>query len=163
MEPKEFKPALTPHEMLRLGVFEGKYLNATMSEYPESWMDGARLSDVADVRFNAFKNKSRMSLGHWKSQGWLREQDPLGWFQWYCRYYMGRRSEDDARQIGRHRAFVRHSAQVLKNGRGDKSVRIIQRQALLQWSYDPFPDVVSLTDETVYHKARRMLTGTIIK
>jgi len=152
----EFNPSLTPHEMLQLGVFEGKYLNATLDEYPAEWRDGAKLSSVANPMLNAFKNKSRMSLGHWKSQGWINEQDPLGWFQWYCRYYMGRRSEDDQRQISRHRAFVRHSAQVLKNGRGDRNVRIIQRQALLQWAHDPFPDVTSLAGESSFKKVKRV-------
>ncbi len=150
-----FQPAFTPHQMLRLGVFEGKYLNSTMDEYPKSWMRGAKLSDVPDPSVNAFVVKSRQPLSIWQKNGWINPQDPHGWFQWYCRYYCGRRSDDDARQIKRWRAFARHSAQVAKHGFGDASIRPVQRQALLQWSWDPFPDVLS-SDETWKKTLRRL-------
>jgi hypothetical protein len=152
-----FNPAFTPHQMLRLGVFEGKYLNSTMGEYPSSWARGAKLSDTPDPSINAFGRKSRQPLSVWKDSGWIHPQDPWGWFQWYCRYYTGRRTEDDLRQIKRWRSFVRHSAQVLKNGQGDPTIRPTQRQALLQWSYDPFPDVRAKTNETICDKVKRKL------
>lgn len=150
-----FQPAFTPHEMLRLGVFEGKYLNSTMHEYPKSWLRGAKLSDTPDPSTNAFGVKSRQPLSVWAAKGWINPQDPHGWFQWYCRYYCGRRTDDDERQIKRWRAFSRHSAQVVYNGKGDPSIRRVQRQALLQWSWDPFPDVSS--KKTVFEKTRSLL------
>lgn len=152
-----FAPALTPHEMLRLGVFEGKYLNSTLHEYPASWSRGAKLCEVPDPTVNAFGVKSRQPLSVWTANNWINAQDPWGWFQWYCRYYTGRRSTDDARQIARHRAFVRHSAQVLKNGNGDLGVRRIQRQALLQWSWDPCPDCRTKRGEQVFAKTSRLI------
>jgi hypothetical protein len=155
---ERFKPELSPKQMLTLGVFEGKYLNDTQQEYPTSWFTKAKLSQVPDPRINAFKKKSRSPLSLWASNGWIAEQDPRGWFEWYCRYYQGRRSPDDDRQIKRWRAFVRHSAQVVKHGAGKPSNRPVQRQALLQWSYDPFPDVRARADETVFDKIQRKLT-----
>ena len=154
---KPFTPAFTPHEMLRLGVFEGKYLNSTLHEYPTAWKIGAKLSDVPDPGINLLKTKSRQPLSTWLQKGWIHEQDPWGWFQWYCRYSTGRRTEDDDRQIKRHRAFVRHSAQV-KNCH-DLSKRRVQRQALLQWSWDPFPDFCTLEGETAFQKALRITEG----
>lgn len=152
-----FRPALTPRQMLRLGVFEGLYLNSAQDEYPTSWFVGARLSLVPDVECNAFSAKSRLPLSAWQEQGWINPQDPRGWFEWYCRFYQGRRTEDDARQIKRWRAFVRHSAQVMKHGGGDVSVRPAQRQALLQWSHDPLPDVKPRPHESTYAKIQRVL------
>lgn len=136
----EFQPYATPQEMLEVGVFEGKYLNAAQHEYPRSWFTNARLSDVPDATLNCFGVKSRMPLAEWQARGWIHPQDPLGWFQWYARFYLGRRSADDVRQIKRWRALVRHSRQVALYGDGDINRRRRQRQALLQWSRDPFPD-----------------------
>lgn len=152
-----FEPALSPSEMLKMGVFEGKYLNSARHEYPSAWFKGAKLSDTPDPSLNFFGVKSRTPLSVWQSNGWVHPQDPRGWFEWYCRYYNGRRSEDDARQIKRWRAFVRHSAQVLKNGQGDINKRRVQRQALLQWAWDPFPDVgFSSREESVLGKCIRL-------
>lgn len=151
-----FDPAFTPAEMLALGVFEGKYLNSTRDEYPKSWFLRAKLSDVPDPSLNLFKVKSRQPLSIWEGNGWIHPQDPWGWFQWYARYYTGRRTEDDARQIRRWRAFKRHSQQVVING-GDLTKRHRQRQGLLQWSWDPFPDVRDKRGETKYQKVLRCI------
>ncbi len=133
----EFKPELTPKEMLELGVFDGNYLNDCQNEFPKNWFTKAKLSDVGDVSCNFFKIHASKPLAYWKLKGWINPQDPRGWFQWYCRYYMGRRSEDDTRQIKRWKAMTRHIAQVKKNCRkGDLVCRPKQRQALLHWAYD---------------------------
>lgn len=136
----DFKPFYTPKQMLAMGVFEGKYLNSTRHEYPADWFVSAKLSDEPDERLNFFGVKSRMPLSEWNARGWIHPQDPWGWFQWYCRWYMGRRTDDDERQMRRWVAFVRHSRQVYLYGEGDINKRRRQRQALLQWSHDPFPD-----------------------
>lgn len=142
---KEFLPALTPAEMLKLGIFEGKYLNDCKKEFPEEWFIKAekKLSPKkADISKNYFKIKSRQPLQIWIKKGWILPGDPdiRGWFQWYCRYYLGRREPIlDRRQIKRWRAFNRHAGQIKKNcNRGDLTCRPRQRQALLQWAYNPF-------------------------
>lgn len=137
----QFKPGLTPPEMLRLGVFEGHYLNDCRNEFPESWFEKAQVSEnKPDIDKNCFQIKSRLSLGEWRRRGWIVEPDPRGWFQWYCRYYMGRRIPDvDEHQIKRWRSFTRHRTQLCNNCMwGDVSCRPRQRQALLQWGYNPF-------------------------
>jgi hypothetical protein len=102
--------------MLALGVFEGKYCNGCRGELPESWFKGAKIAAVADPALNCFGIKSRQPLSVWRDKGWIIGPDPRGWFQWYCRYWLGRRlPEIDARQIKRWRAFARHAAQVRKN------------------------------------------------
>ena len=137
---EDFRPAFTPAEMLRLGVFEGKYCNDCRGEFPASWYAKARLSDVPDPSLNCFGVKSRQPLQVWRDKGWIIEPDPRGWFQWYCRYYLGRRlPEVDARQIARWKGFARHAGQIRANCEPhDLGCRPRQRQALLQWAYDPF-------------------------
>lgn len=135
----EFKPELTPKEMLALGVFGGKYLNDCRDEFPADWFDHAKLSpEKKDISLNLFGVDASQSLATWKEKGWIYHEDPRGWFQWYCRYYMGRRlPEEDTRQIGRWKAIRRHIAQIKKNCRpGDVDCRPVQRQALLHWAYD---------------------------
>jgi hypothetical protein len=134
----EFKPDLTPAEMLRLGVFGGKYMTDCRPEFPASWFAGARLSpERYDSRLNCFGVRASQSLAQWRRQGWIRPPDPRGWFQWYCRYYSGRRSSDDRRQIRRWRAIARHIAAIRHNcERGDLACRRKQRQAVLHWAYD---------------------------
>src|SRR6478735_6197757 len=134
----DFKPALTPAEMLKLGVFEGRYCNDCSGEFPASWFRSARLSDQSDASINCFGIKSRQPLSVWRQNGWIIEPDPRGWFQWYCRYYLGRRMPGvDARQIRRWNAMRRHVAQVRRHcDHGDQTCRKRQRQALLHWAYD---------------------------
>ena len=137
----DFKPDLTPKEMLALGVFEGHYLNDCRGEFPPDWFQNAPLSvQHPDIQMNCFKVKSRMSLTQWRQHGWIIGPDPRGWFQWYCRYYMGRRLPPiDKQQIKRWRSFRRHLIQVEKNCTPfDHHCRPRQRQALLQWAYNPF-------------------------
>lgn len=135
-----FKPAFTPKKMLALGVFEGKYCNDCRPEFPDDWFAKARVSGSPDPMLNCFGVKSRQSLRVWREKGWIVGPDPRGWFQWYCRYFLGRRLPDvDAHQIGRWRAFSRHAAQIRANCLPmDLGCRPRQRQALLQWAYDPF-------------------------
>ncbi len=135
-----FKPELTPAQMLARGVFEGHYLTDCTGEFPASWFKKAKLSAAGpDVSFNAFGVKSRQPLSVWRKKGWIIGPDVRGWFQWYCRYYLGRRlPEVDAVQIARWRSFYRHKAQILKNcPLGHTECRSRQRQALLQWAYNP--------------------------
>ena len=135
----EFRPELTPAQMLALGVFCGKYMTDTRKEFPESWFTRAKLSaKTRNCSLNYFGVDASSPLSAWRNKGWIHADDPRGWFQWYCRYYMGRRmSEEDSRQIKRWRAFQRHIAQVRKNCEpGDPYCRPRQRQALLHWAYD---------------------------
>jgi hypothetical protein len=135
----DFRPELTPPEMLRLGVFGGKYMTDTHAEFPPDWFVGAKLaSDRRDPRLNFFGVDASQSLSDWRTKGWIHPDDPRGWFQWYCRYYMGRRlGAEDRRQIGRWKAMRRHVRQIERNcEKGDLVCRRRQRQALLHWAYD---------------------------
>ena len=134
----EFTPDLTPRQMLRLGVFGGKYMTDCRGEFPASWFTQAKLaSGRRRASLNYFKVNASQSLAVWRRNGWIQPQDPRGWFQWYCRYYLGRRSRDDARQIRRWRAIARHVAAIRKNCEPrDLQCRRRQRQAVLHWAYD---------------------------
>ena len=133
----EFKPELTPAQMLGMGVFGGKYYTEGDHEFPKSWFAKARLSEDKDISINFFGEDASLPLSEWKKRGWIYKDDPRGWFQWYCRYYYGRRCEDDERQIKRWKAMVRHIGQIRKNCEmGDLDCRRKQRQALLHWAYD---------------------------
>jgi hypothetical protein len=133
-----FQPELTPREMLQLGVFGGKYMTDCRAEFPASWFARARLSPAGrDPSLNCFGVNASQPLAEWRRKGWIWHEDPRGWFQWYCRYYMGRRCIDDDRQIRRWRAMRRHIAQLRRHCvPGDALCRPRQRQALLHWSYD---------------------------
>jgi hypothetical protein len=133
-----FAPELTPKQMLELGVFGGKYMTDCRNEFPASWFTRAKLcAERHDPRLNYFGVNASQTLGEWWRKGWIHPQDPRGWFQWYCRYYMGRRTKDDARQIRRWRAIARHLAQIRNNCEpGDLDCRRRQRQAVLHWAYD---------------------------
>lgn len=134
----EFKPQLSPKEMLQLGIFGGNYFYERPKEFPADWFEGVELSDTPDKKRNYFGVMASQPLSEWQKKGWIYFEDPKGWFLWYCRYYMGRRiAEEDARQIRRWKNMRRHVAQVEKFCRpGDHSCRRRQRQALLHWAYD---------------------------
>lgn len=145
-----FRPELTPKEMLALGVFGGVYMRDCTKEFPKDWFSKAKFQKEGiydhDPKLNYFGANASQPLWVWKKKGWIWKDDPRGWFQWYCRYFMGRRCEDDARQIKRWKAIVRHIAQIKKNcprktssqGRRspDLNCRPTQRQAVLHWAYD---------------------------
>ena len=133
-----FKPELTPKEMLTLGVFGGKYMTDCGKEFPRDWFRAAKLCrENHDPKLNLFGVNASNPLSVWRKKGWLHPDDPRGWFQWYCRYFMGRRHEDDERQIKRWKAIRRHIVQIEKNCLpGDLDCRKRQRQAVLHWAYD---------------------------
>lgn len=136
-----FTPDLTPKQMLALGVFGGRYIRDCKKEYPTDWFAKAKLHPAHlpghDKLLNYFRVDASQSLSVWRKKGWINPQDPRGWFEWYCRYYRGRRTKDDERQIRRWVAVRRHIAQIKKNCRtGDIHCRPRQRQALLHWAYD---------------------------
>ena len=134
----EFGPELTPQQMLELGVFGGKYMTDCRKEFPAAWFKRAKLAAAGrDPALNCFGVDASRALAYWREKGWIHPDDPRGWFQWYCRYYMGRRGPDDARQIRRWKAMTRHIAQLRKHCKpGDVACRRKQRQALLHWAYD---------------------------
>lgn len=134
-----FKPDLTPQQMLALGVFGGVYMRDCTKEFPRSWFTRARLAKgKREASLNFFKVNASQPLSEWRRKGWIYDEDPRGWFQWYCRYYMGRRiPEEDKRQIKRWKMMRRHVAQIAGScRRGDIFCRPRQRQALLHWAYD---------------------------
>src|SRR5262249_16155426 len=133
-----FKPELTPPGMLELGVFGGKYMTDCRDEFPRSWFTRAKLcAERHDASLNFFGVNASLPLAEWRRKGWISGQDPRGWFQWYCRYYMGRRSPDDERQIRRWRAIRRHAAAIRRNCEpGDLQCRRRQRQAVLARACD---------------------------
>jgi len=134
----DFKPQVSPKEMLALGVFGGKYMTDCRKEFPPDWFIGAKLChEFHDPGLNFFGVNASQSLSYWRAKGWIYDEDPRGWFQWYCRYYMGRRGPDDMRQIKRWLAIRRHVGQLQKHCQpGDFSCRRKQRQMLLHWAYD---------------------------
>ena len=133
-----FDPELTPREMLELGVFGGKYMTDCRDEFPKSWFIKAKLSpERRNPKLNFFRVNASKPLSCWREKDWIFPDDPRGWFQWYCRYYMGRRCADDERQIKRWAAMTRHVAQLKKAcPTCDLACRRRQRQALLHWAYD---------------------------
>ena len=136
---EQFKPELTPKQMLYLGVFGGKYMTDCKNEFPEEWFYNAKLSRLKkDINLNFYKVDASLPLSIWLNKGWIYQEDPRGWFQWYCRYYMGRRREqEDSRQIKRWKGIKRHLGAVKKNcTEKDLNCRKKQRQALLHWAYD---------------------------
>ena len=137
---KDFKPELSPKKMLELGVFGGSYFGSNIKEFPKTWFKKAKLSKTFDVEKNRFKVKAGLTRKEWMEKGWIFKEDPLGWFQWYCRFSIGRRIPHiDQIQIKRWKNFKRHLMAIKKNcDEGDFNCRKRQRQAILQWAYDPF-------------------------
>lgn len=137
---KDFKPQLTPKQMLELGIFGGNYFKSAPKEFPSAWFKKVNFSTTGkpEKDLNYFKINASQPLEVWQKKGWIYFEDPLGWFLWYCRYYMGRRIQDeDTRQITRWVNVRRHIAQLQKNcAIGDVTCRPRQRQALLHWAYD---------------------------
>jgi hypothetical protein len=133
-----FHPDLSPKQMLKLGVFGGKYMTDCRDEFPKDWFTKAKLSpNRYDKNLNYFGVRASQSLTIWRQNGWIHPDDPRGWFQWYCRYYMGRRHPDDERQIQRWVKMRRHIIWLQGACRiGDTFCRPRQRQALLHWGYD---------------------------
>ena len=133
-----FTPELSPKELLELGIFGGKYLNDCKNEFPADWFLNAKLSEIKDKSLNYFSVDASQPLSEWVNKGWIHSQDPRGWFQWYCRYFLGRRTPiEDQRQIKRWRAFRRHAGAIRKYCEPyDHQCRKKQRQALLHWAYD---------------------------
>ena len=135
----EFQPQLSPKEMLYMGIFGGKYMTDCRDEFPQSWFVNAKLSsNNKNIDLNYFQVDASLPLSVWRNKGWLYKYDPRGWFQWYCRYYMGRRiALEDLRQIKRWKAMTRHVGAIKKYcSLGDLDCRKKQRQALLHWAYD---------------------------
>jgi len=137
----DFNPELTPGDMLELWVFWGKYFSDKPAEFPAEWWEDAKLvwvENKADKSLNYFWVLASQPLSVWQEKDWIHPDDPRGWFQWYARYYMGRRHEDDPRQIKRWKMMTRHIAQVRKNCpiAWDPTCRPKQKQALLHWAYD---------------------------
>lgn len=134
----EFNPELTPKEMLQLGIFGGKYMSDCTNEFPNDWFENVKFChDRHDPDLNYFHINASQPLSVWREKGWIHADDPRGWFQWFCRYYIGRRHEDDSRQIKRWKAIKRHVSQLIKNcKKQDMNCRPKQRQALLHWAYD---------------------------
>ena len=134
----EFRPQLSPKQMLELGVFGGKYMSDCTSEFPVDWFEKARLcSEIHDPALNYFGVNASQTLAEWRRKGWIYKEDPRGWFQWYCRYFMGRRCPEDDSQIIRWTSMSRHIGQIKKNCLPlDLDCRPRQRQALLHWAYD---------------------------
>tara|TARA_Y100000739_G_scaffold49945_1_gene39311 strand:- start:14491 stop:15000 length:510 start_codon:yes stop_codon:yes gene_type:complete len=152
----DFSPNLSPKEIIRLGSFGGIYfydeggkIDINFKEFPTDWFDGLDesfyLSKKYNKKINFFKIKSGLSQEEWEEKGWINKQDPRGWFQWYCRYYVGRRTDDDERQIkrwnnfcgkkGRWRNYIYSKINKRRTSIDDISFSLAVRQSLLHWGY----------------------------
>jgi len=161
----KFAPNLTPKQVFKAGAFGGTYFrpihssvtgkkytaNQVTKEYPKSWfknLDKEKMitSGVYDKKINKYGVKCGSSLEAWEKSDWIVKQDPYGWFQWYCRYYIGRRGADDERQIkrwlsitgpnGRFRRRLMNEIIKKKTRYNDYSVSPVIRQVLLHWGYE---------------------------
>lgn len=152
-----FQPQLTPAEILELGAFDGHYFGPTLpDEFPKAWSKRAKLTPAPDPTINFFGVHSGQSRQVWIDKGWMHEDDPLGWFQWYCRYYLGRRHDDDPRQIQRWKNYTRHIGMLYHHAKGQAGKGLVQRQSLIHWAYDPYPDFPNRANESVMQKIKRI-------
>ena len=161
--PATFRPVLTPAQMIRAGVFGGCYFHprggkagifgrhvaVDHAEFPAEWFYGIPVHKYRSRKYNKATNRHRVKSGNsqafWEGKGWIHENDPRGWFQWYCRFFCGRRSHDDARQIKRWEACAgpmgrwrgQLCGRVKKSGKrfDDETVSPVIRQTLLHWAY----------------------------
>lgn len=160
----EFKPNLSPKEVLQLGSFGGTYFRDIVSavtgekhsglqvikEFPKDWFEGLKLdgfvcSPSYSKQVNKYKVSCGASLGQWECSGWISPLDPYGWFHWYCRFFLGRRCTDDARQIDRWmkgqgptgRWRVRLCNDILRKKAKLEDVKTspVLRQVLQHWAY----------------------------
>ena len=160
----EFKPNLTPKQVLRMGSFGGTYFRdihssitgknykgkTVIKNLPDDWFKGMDIdkkitSSKYDKNVNKYKVKCGSKLEAWEKSGWIVEQDPYGWFQWYCRFYMGRRTDDDERQVKRWLAFAGPKGRFKKNlinkikdnnaDIDDYTISPVIRQSLQHWGY----------------------------
>mgnify|MGYP001325250826 FL=1 len=147
-----FEPMFTPKEMLEKGIFGGTYFAELIDhkDFPEEWFENIDesfyKSDKYLTKVNFFKIKSGQSQEEWEAKGWMHKDDPRGWFEWYCKYFLGRRHEDDERQIKRWAAFCGPKgrwrniiyAKIHASGCGIENSQDVSRriqQSLLHWSY----------------------------
>lgn len=155
----EFAPNLTPKQCIQSGIFGGIYFNPIggrpgiikkkididHTEFPKSWFvsvpEEYYLSRKYNKNINKYKVVAGMNQAYWERKGWIHPQDPRGWFQWYCRFYRGRRTADDARQIKRWQGICGENGRwrkrlenMVKNGKDS----LVIRQTLLHWAFD-FP------------------------
>ena len=147
-----FKPMLTPKQMLYKGIFGGTYFNQLVDYriFPKDWFKDLEESYYVSkkylVKINLFKIKSGQTQEEWQEKGWIHQDDPRGWFEWYCKYYIGRRHEDDIRQIKRWLALcgpkgrIRNAIynKIFKSGlkiENSKDISPRIQQSLLHWSY----------------------------
>lgn len=141
--PPEFQPAYTPYRMMKLGVFGGNYFAAAKRR------DFAGMSDATEkrarenvvpfsARNNCFGVAAGLSYQEWYDRGWMHDDDPLGWFHWYCRYFNGRRHPDDNRQIDRWLRYRQRWGDRLRSQFEAGRPSAVVMQGLLQWSIDPY-------------------------
>ena len=152
-----FSPNKTPIEVIREVAFGGTYFKDIYSDingkwYKNSWKEFVQLKNIAakfyasdcyDVNVNKYGVKCGTSLRFWENKDWINKIDPYGWFQWYFRYWLGRRSKDDKRQINRWKKIVsRFRGKLVKMIRNagskfdDYSISPKIRQILLHWAYE---------------------------
>lgn len=160
-----FLPNKTPKEILQAGAFGGTYFRPIKSsvepnvefgdevwqEFPQDWFEGLNISTqvtsaVYRPEINKYGVKCGASLQEWETSGWIRPQDPYGWFQWYCRFFQGRRTEDDSRQVSRWLACAgpkgRWKNRLCKlvfqadTNVDDVSISPVIRQTLLHWGFE---------------------------
>eukprot|EP01001_Neometanema_parovale_P008274 NODE_4555_length_1047_cov_118.136364_g4352_i0.p1 GENE.NODE_4555_length_1047_cov_118.136364_g4352_i0~~NODE_4555_length_1047_cov_118.136364_g4352_i0.p1 ORF type:complete len:268 (+),score=47.74 NODE_4555_length_1047_cov_118.136364_g4352_i0:58-804(+) len=186
----DFRPNLTPEEVLRQGSFGGTYFRTIHSsvtkqthsgawkELPSDWIKGLKVSTMLaapwksyDAGVNKYKVKSGQTLEAWEESGWIHPQDPFGWFQWYCRFYQGRRSEDDERQVSRWKKCCGARgrwkgnlvAKVLASGKrhDDPSVSPVVRQTLHHWARPSWKRYV-LTEQDCKPKGRAKAAPRVV-